>query len=95
MTRTLAQIKADQEALANEAAILEKAKLEEVAAYLDGAEFKAVKAKLQSFAADLPVSNTQINLSNTLQCINSAGISLPIDTQNVASRIPAPGGDEE
>jgi hypothetical protein len=72
VTRTLAQIKAEQAALASEAAALEKPVLEEAQAYLKSTEFKAVLDMVScatSAAISLPIDlqNVTARLQTTQQ----------------------------
>ncbi len=93
MARSIADIKAEQEALAREAASFEKPQLEEVSAYLTSAPVKAVMEKLGQFASELSANNTAQNLKNMAICFSAAAQSAPVDLNAVLARLssgPAP-----
>lgn len=92
MQRTLADIKAEQDALAKEAAALEKPALEEAQKFLNSDAVKGVFAKIALMASALPNSQTAQNLNGIGVCYNAAVQTAALDINNVTARLSTPTG---
>ncbi len=90
MADTLADLKAQEDALLKRRAALEKPALEALAGLVNSDAFRAHMQQLRDLSKDLPTSNSAQNAANMLQCLAALNMSLPVDLQTVAARLAPP-----